>query len=223
MSGTVTIGIRASNCMDLFSGAALAGWFPQLLVFGMDVTIAKITPATIPELLKLIRELARFEHLEHEVQANSAGLRHSLFVPRPAAGVLLARCDGKAVGYAIYFFTFSSFVGRPGIWLEDLYVCPPFRRQGTGRRLIEAVARIGAERNCGRFEWTVLNWNRKAREFYDRLGAKKMNEWVLIRLDSKGLRRLAAGPAKSRRNPGTSARKSVVTATSCRERSSAAN
>ncbi len=164
----------------------------------MDVAIAKVTPSQIPELLKLIRELARFENLENEVRATAKVLRHSLFGPRPAAGALLARCDGEAVGYAIYFFTFSSFVGRAGIWLEDLYVRPPFRRQGTGRRLMEAVARIGAERHCGRFEWTALNWNRKALEFYDRLGAKRMNEWVLIRLDAKGLRHLAAGRAKSK-------------------------
>lgn len=172
---------------------------PPLLVCGMDVPITKVTPAQIPELLKLIRELARFEKLEHEVEATVASLRKSLFGPQPAAGALLAHGDGRAIGYAVFFFTFSSFIGRSGIWLEDLYVRPPFRQRGLGRRLIEAVARIGAERNCGRFEWTALNWNRKALEFYDRLGAKTMDEWVLIRLDSRGLRRLAASPEKSKR------------------------
>jgi GNAT superfamily N-acetyltransferase len=158
----------------------------------MGFTITPITPAEVPELLKLIRELARFERLEHEVKATAASLRRALFEPQPVAGALLARYDGKAVGYAIYFSTFSSFVGRPGLWLEDLYVRPRFRKRGIGRRLIEAVAALAARRNCGRFEWTALNWNRNALEFYRRLGATALNEWVLIRLDSRGLRRLAA-------------------------------
>jgi GNAT superfamily N-acetyltransferase len=164
----------------------------------MDAVITKITPARIPELLKLIRELARFEHLEHEMEATVGSLRKSLFGPRPVAGALLAECDGKLSGYAIYYFTFSSFVGRPGLWLEDVYVRPQFRHRGLGRRLIEAVARIGAERNCGRFEWTALNWNRKALDFYAGLGARTMDEWVVLRLNAGELRRLAAGPPKKK-------------------------
>jgi GNAT superfamily N-acetyltransferase len=159
----------------------------------MESAITKITPARIPELLKLIRELATFERLEHEVEANAKTLRNSFFAPQPAAGALLADCDGKLAGYAIYFFTFSSFIGRPGIWLEDLYVRPKFRQQGIGRRLIEAVAQIGVERNCGRFEWTALNWNQKALDFYHAFGARVMDEWVLLRLNAPGLRRLARG------------------------------
>jgi GNAT superfamily N-acetyltransferase len=159
----------------------------------MDAVIAPVTPADVPALLELIRELARFEHLEHEVQATVESLNDSLFTPRPVAGALLARCDGQLAGYAIYFFTFSSFVGRAGLWLEDVYVRPEFRRHGLGRGLMEAVARIGAERNCGRFEWTALNWNEKALEFYRRLGARKMDEWVLLRMNSEELRRLASG------------------------------
>ncbi len=158
----------------------------------MDFKISPITPAEVPELLKLIRELARFERLEHELKATAASLRKALFGPRPVAGALLAHCDGEKVGYAVYFTTFSSFVGRPGLWLEDLYVRPQFRRRGIGRSLIEAVARVAAERNCGRLEWTALNWNRNALDFYRRLGAKALDEWVLVRLDSRGLRRLAA-------------------------------
>jgi GNAT superfamily N-acetyltransferase len=160
---------------------------------GMDAVIAPVTPDEVPVLLELIRELARFEHLEHEVQATAESLKDSLFAPQPVAGALLARCDGQPAGYAIYFFTFSSFVGRAGLWLEDVYVRPEFRRRGLGRGLIEAAARIGAERNCGRFEWTALNWNERALEFYRRLGARKMDEWVLLRMDSEGLRRLASG------------------------------
>ncbi|MGA9453208.1 MAG: GNAT family N-acetyltransferase [Verrucomicrobiia bacterium] len=158
----------------------------------MDTAIAPVTSAEVPILLELIRELARFEHLEHEVQATVESLNGSLFGPQPVAGALLARCDGEAAGYAIYFFTFSSFVGRAGLWLEDVYVRPPFQKRGLGRGLIEAVARIGAERNCGRFEWTVLNWNERALAFYHRLGARAMNEWVLLRMTSADLRRLGS-------------------------------
>ena len=112
-----------------------------------------------------------------------------------AAGALLARCGGKPVGYAIYFFTFSSFVGRPGLWLDDVYVRPAFRKRGLGLGLIKAVARIGVERNCGRFEWTALNWNEHALNFYRGLGAQKREEWVLLRMDSAELSRLGL-PAK---------------------------
>jgi GNAT superfamily N-acetyltransferase len=130
------------------------------------------------------------------VNATVGLLRKSLFGRNPVAGVLLARCEDQAVGYAVYFSTFSTFSGRPGMWLEDLYVRPKFRQRGIGSRLIKAVARIAAERNCGRFEWTALNWNRTALDFYRRLGAEAMDEWVLIRLDAKGLRRLAALKSK---------------------------
>ena len=157
----------------------------------MDPVINPITADQIPVLLELIRELARFENLEHEVVATEASLRDSIFGPQPAAGALLAYADGQPAGYAIYFYTFSSFIGRAGIWLEDLYMRPPFRHRGLGRGLIEAVARIGAKRNCGRFEWTALNWNRNALEFYRGLGAREMGEWILLRLDAEGLNRLA--------------------------------
>jgi GNAT superfamily N-acetyltransferase len=158
----------------------------------MDITIAPATPGEVPSLLELIRELARFEKLEHEVETTVELLHQALFGPQPAAGALLARCDGEVAGYAIYFFTFSSFVGRAGIWLEDVFVRPPFRKRGAGRGLIEAVARIGAERGCGRFEWTALDWNERALEIYRGLGARVMKEWVLLRLNAAELRRLAA-------------------------------
>ena len=160
----------------------------------MDCKITPITRAEVPELLKLIRELARFEKLEHEMQATVASLRKALFGRQPAVGALLAHCDGKVAGYAMYFPTFCSFAGRPGLWLEDLYVRPKFRKHGIGSRLIRAVARVAAERNSGRFEWIALNWNRNALDFYDRLGAKALNEWVLLRMDSRSLRRLAKRP-----------------------------
>jgi GNAT superfamily N-acetyltransferase len=156
----------------------------------MDFAIKPVTPGEVPALLELIRELARFEHLEHEVEATVESLHQALFGPQPVAGALLARGDGGLAGYAIYFFTFSSFVGRAGIWLEDVYVQPQFRKQGLGRQLIEAVARVGVERGCGRFEWTALDWNERALDFYRGLGADVMKQWVLLRVSPEGLKKL---------------------------------
>jgi GNAT superfamily N-acetyltransferase len=157
----------------------------------MEFSISQITRDEVPGLLELIRELAQFEKLEHEMEATVDSLSNSLFGPNAVAGALIGRVNGEMAGYALHFFTFSSFVGRAGIWLEDLYVRPAFRRRGLGRSMIEAVARIGAERNCGRFEWTALDWNKNALDFYRKLGAQTMDEWVLVRLNSEGLRRIA--------------------------------
>ena len=157
----------------------------------MDFVIKEIASAEIPDLLNLIHELARFEKLEHELEATPELLQQALFGSPPAAGALLGRCGGELAGYAIYFFTFSSFLGRAGIWLEDVYVRPGFRQRGLGRALIQAVARIGVARGCGRFEWTALDWNTKALEFYRGLGARTLDEWLLLRLNSEGLRKLA--------------------------------
>jgi len=163
------------------------------------ITISPVTRAEVPALLEMIRELARFEKLEHEVEATPKILEESLFGARPVAGAVFARCDGELAGYAIYFFTFSSFIGRAGIWLEDLYVRPQFRKRGAGLKLIEAVAQIGAERKCGRFEWTALSWNEPALDFYDKLGARKMDEWILLRMNAAQLARLgAAGKSHSK-------------------------
>jgi GNAT superfamily N-acetyltransferase len=154
----------------------------------VEFAINKLTPGEIPSLLGLIHELAQFEKLE--VAATAEMLHEAFFGPRPAAGALVAHCGSDIVGYAIYFFTFSSFVGRPGIWLEDVYVRPAFRRQGLGKSLIKAVARIGAERNCGRYEWTALHWNQNALDCYKKLGAQIMDEWVLLRMNDDAMRRL---------------------------------
>lgn len=158
-----------------------------------SITISPVSDAEVPALLELIRELATFEHLEHELEATVDLLQAALFGPQAVAGALLARDEARLAGYAIYFFTFSSFVGRPGLWLEDVYVRPEFRQRGIGRKLIEAVAQIGAKRNCGRFEWTALNWNERALDFYRRLGARKMDEWVLLRMNAAGLSQLGSG------------------------------
>ena len=164
----------------------------------MSLTINATTPADVPSLLELIRELARFERLEHEVQATAGSLHESLFGSSPVAGALLARWGQELAGYAIYFFTFSSFVGRLGLWLDDLYVRPANRRQGLGRALLERVADIGARRGCGRFEWTALRWNKDALWFYQSLGARQLDEWVMLRMEAAGLRSLAR-----EKEPGT--------------------
>jgi len=161
--------------------------------------IRPVTRGEVPELLALIRELARFEKLDHEVVATNEGLTRALFGPQTTCGALLARCDGQVAGYAIYFFTFSSFVGRPGIWLEDLYVRPEFRRRGLGVGLIRAVARVGVDHDCGRFEWTALNWNEKALKLYAQLGAEKMDEWILLRMNADAMTRLTPGSPDPRR------------------------
>ena len=127
----------------------------------------------MPLILALIRELAEFERLLHEVVADEASLRAQLFGPRPAAEVILAfDGDGTPMGFALFFQNFSTFLARPGIYLEDLYVRPAFRGRGLGRALLERIARLAVERGCGRFEWAVLDWNENAIGFYKKLGAQ---------------------------------------------------
>jgi GNAT superfamily N-acetyltransferase len=157
----------------------------------MQFAIQPVVEDEISALLELIRELARFERLEHEVEATVDSLKESFFGSQPVAGALFARYGEEPAGYALYFFTFSSFVGRAGLWLEDLYVRPAYRQRGLGSALIKAVAQIGIERNCGRFEWTALNWNKHALDFYSRLGAKSMGDWILLRMNAEALRTLA--------------------------------
>jgi GNAT superfamily N-acetyltransferase len=157
----------------------------------MDFCLTSIIPAEIPTLLNLIRELARFEHLEHEVEATEESLRDALCGTQPAASALLARCGVEPAGYALFFPTFCSFAGRPGLWLDDLYVRPQFRKQGLGRALIQEVAKIGAQRNCARLEWIALDWNQNALEFYRKIGARVLDDWVLLRMNSGGMKRFA--------------------------------
>jgi GNAT superfamily N-acetyltransferase len=157
----------------------------------MAATIAPIKPDEISALLEMIVELARFEHLEHEVEVTEVSLRKALSGEPPAAGALIARENGQIAGYAIYFFTFCSFAGRRGMWLEDVYVRPPFRRRGLGTNLIKAVAKIAADNNCGRFEWAALKWNKTALDVYQKMGANIMEEWVMLRVQAEGIHKLA--------------------------------
>ena len=154
----------------------------------MEITIAPAVPGDIPVLLELIRELARFERLEHEFTTTDESLGNALFGPKPVAGALMARMDGEPAGYAIFFSTFSSFTGRAGLWLDDLYVRPQFRKRGLGRRLIEEVARIAAGQGCLRFEWLALDWNERALAFYRGLGARALDEWILLRVNPAELK-----------------------------------
>jgi GNAT superfamily N-acetyltransferase len=155
-------------------------------------TIRPAQPADAALVLSFVRKLADYERLTGEVQASEADLRAALFGPRPSAEVVLAEQDGRAVGFALFFHTFSTFVGKPGLWLEDIFVDPEVRGRGCGRALMAHLARLAVERDCGRFEWSVLNWNEPSIAFYRGLGAQAMDAWTGFRLSGEKLERLAA-------------------------------
>ena len=145
-------------------------------------------------ILSLIRELAEFEGLLHEVAADEATLAEHLFGAHPRAEVLIAEENGQTAGFALYFHNFSTFLGKPGLYLEDLYIRPAFRGRGYGRSIMQQLARIAVERGCGRFEWWVLDWNHPAIEFYRSLGAQPMNDWTVQRVSGDALKSLADDP-----------------------------
>jgi GNAT superfamily N-acetyltransferase len=158
------------------------------------VARAEIRPATVddvPIILSLIRELAEYERLSHEVVATEGLLRESLFGERRGAEVLIACCKGASAGFALFFHNFSTFLGRPGIYLEDLYVKPKFRGRGIGRALLTHLARLAKERGCGRLEWAVLDWNEPAIKLYKSIGAVPMDEWTVYRVTGEALETLA--------------------------------
>ena len=161
----------------------------------MTLSIDAVTPADVPVLMTLIGELAEFERLAHEVVVTEASLGDALFGPRPAVEAVVARVGGEVAGFALYFHNFSTFIGRRGLFLEDLYVRPAYRGQGVGRRLLIHVARLAAARGCGRMEWAVLNWNRRAIGFYQSIGARPVNDWTVYRLDGAALDALQAPSA----------------------------
>jgi GNAT superfamily N-acetyltransferase len=150
------------------------------------------TERHLPLILRFIKDLAEYEKLAHEVVATEEGLRISLFGPRPAAEAVIAYAGDEPVGFAIYFQTFSTFLGRPGIYLEDLFVTPAWRGHGFGRRLLAHVARVAVDRGYARMEWSVLNWNEHALGVYRKIGARPMTEWTVQRLTGAALRDLAA-------------------------------
>ena len=154
-------------------------------------TIRPAVPGDVPAIARLIRALAEYEKLTHEVVLEEERLREHLFGPRPYAEVLLAEEEGRAVGFALFFHNYSTFLGRPGIYLEDLFVEPEARGQGHGKALFKELARIAVARGCGRLEWAVLDWNSPAIGFYRRLGAQAMDEWTTYRLTGKALAALA--------------------------------
>jgi GNAT superfamily N-acetyltransferase len=139
-------------------------------------------------IIDLIKELAEYEKLSDSVQINHELLIENCF-NKKYAEVLLAYCDDQPIGYAFFFHNFSTFLGKPGIWLEDVYIKPEFRGKGYGKAVLKFIANIAKERDCGRFEWCVLNWNTPAIEFYDSIGAKVMNEWLIERMDKEAIER----------------------------------
>lgn len=158
---------------------------------GAGFRIERANETHLPLILSFIRELADYERLSHEVVATEVSLRNTLFGERPAAEVIIAYNAEMPVGFALFFHNYSTFLSRRGLYLEDLYVRPESRGKGAGRALLVYLARLARERNCGRFEWAVLDWNEPSINFYKSLGAVAMDEWTTFRLTGESLERLA--------------------------------
>ena len=156
-----------------------------------SLSITAACPADVPLILALISELAEYEKLSHEAIATEASLQDSLFGTKPGAEAVIARLDGEPAGFALFFHNFSTFLGRRGLYLEDLFVRPNFRGRAVGKSLLIHLAALAVERGCGRFEWQVLDWNKPARDFYERLGAEAYPAWVNYRVTGEALQRLA--------------------------------
>ncbi len=166
---------------------------PPLMPMPLDspFVLRSATPADVPVILACIRGLAEYEKLAHEVVASEALLHEMLFGARPAAEVILAHSGDEPAGFALFFHNYSTFLSRPGVYLEDLFVFPRYRGRGLGRVLLSRLARIAVERGCARLEWSVLDWNESAIGFYRRLGALPMNEWTVYRMTGNALASLA--------------------------------
>jgi GNAT superfamily N-acetyltransferase len=156
------------------------------------IRIARATERDVPLILRLINGLAVYEKLAHEVTATEEGLRETLFGARPAADVIIAYAGDTPAGFALFFPNYSTFLGKPGLYLEDLFVLPEWRGQGLGLALMKRLAGIAIERGCGRFEWSVLDWNTPAIGFYEGLGARLMDGWSIVRVTGDALTKLAA-------------------------------
>lgn len=156
-----------------------------------NIRIKPASESDIPLILFFIKGLAEYERLANEVLTTEETIREFLFGARRYAEVVIARLDDRPAGYALFFHNYSSFAGRPGLYLEDIFVLPEFRGQGIGKALLVYLAKLAVERKCGRFEWMVLDWNAPAIEFYKSLGAVSMDDWRLFRLSGEALTRLA--------------------------------
>jgi GNAT superfamily N-acetyltransferase len=156
----------------------------------MTLRIRPAESSDVPLVARLIRQLAEFEKLEREVVLTEDLLMAGLFGPRPYAEAVLAEDDGQPIGFALFFHTFSTFLARPGLYLEDLFVLPDRRGRGVGRALLAHLAHLALERGCGRLEWAVLNWNKDAIRFYERLGARPNSEWTVYRVTGEALQAL---------------------------------
>ena len=159
----------------------------------LPCTVRPAQPSDVPTILGFVKALAEFERLAHEVTADEATLERSLFGPRAYAECLLAFVDESPAGFALFFHNFSTFKGKPGLYLEDIYVEPAYRSHGIGLALFRELAKIALARDCQRFEWSVLDWNEKAIAFYRRLGAEPMTEWTIQRLTREKIEELAKG------------------------------
>jgi GNAT superfamily N-acetyltransferase len=155
----------------------------------LSITIA--TEGDVPHILAFIKALAEYERLADSVVATEEGLRETLFGPRPYAECVIARWRGEPAGFALFFHNYSTFLGRPGVYLEDLFVKPELRGKGVGRSLLQHLAKIALDRKCGRLEWTVLDWNESAIGFYKSLGAEPLEDWTIFRVKGDALARLA--------------------------------
>ena len=156
---------------------------------GLDISPS--TAADVPLILFLINELADYEKLRHESVATEASIHKALFGPKPHAEAVIARYDGKGVGFALFFHNFSTFLGKPGLYLEDLFVQPAYRGRAIGKSLLSYLAALAVQRDCGRLSWQVLDWNRPARDFYESLGARADPTWINYQLTGEALRHLA--------------------------------
>jgi GNAT superfamily N-acetyltransferase len=155
-------------------------------------TLRNAKPGDTAAICGFIRDLARYERLEHEVTATSEMIEAALFGPAPKAFALMGEVDSRPAGFALCFYNFSTFLGRAGIYIEDIYVDPAYRKHGIGRAILKALAQRAVAEGCGRVEWSVLNWNTPALDFYAGLGAKPMDEWQIQRLTGDALHALAA-------------------------------
>ena len=158
---------------------------------GDMLTIRKATPDDIPLILEFIRELAEYERAPAEAVATPDDLRRDGFSGEPRFFVEIAEWDGEPAGFALWFFNYSTWQGKPGLYLEDLFVRPRFRKKGIGKALLVHLARVAVEKGCGRYQWQVLDWNTPAVEFYESLGARVMKEWLTMRVTGEALEKLA--------------------------------